>query len=319
LLAAGGDDAHLRIWSAGDGTLLADVNTHAPISAVSFAAGGNLLIVTNADGILRHFELTRSGGKLAVTPFLVARGHTGSVRGLVVSADGSLAASVGADSRLVSWRITAGKPRWSRPLGMQPIHDAAFRPDGKELAAAGADGQLHVLSTEDGTTVRQWKGHEGTVLALAWRPDGQELASAGREEAMRIWNLEGKEAAKITVGGGFVQAVAWSADGGLLQAGGRGKVWQTFQRANQQPLREAQGHNHPIVALRYSASGQRVATLDDSGKLFVWDAASGTPLFHQQLPAAAAYRLAWSPDASEVFVATSDPRVLRATIPAVAR
>jgi WD40 repeat protein len=319
LLAAGGDDAHLRIWSATEGTLLADVNTHAPISALSFAAGGSLVVVTNADGILRHYELTRSEGKLTLAPFLVARGHTGSVRGLVVSADGSLAVSVGADSRLVSWRITAGKPRWSRPLGMGPIHDAAFRPDGKELAAAAPDGQLHVLNTEDGTTLRQWKGHDGPVLAVAWRADGQELASAGREDAIRIWNLEGKEAAKIAVSGGGVQALGWSPDGGLLQAAGRSKLWHTFQRANQQSVREAQGHNHPIVALRYSASGQRLATLDDSGKLFVWDAAGGTPLFHQQLPVAAAYRLAWSPDASEVFVATSDPRVLRAAIPATAR
>jgi WD40 repeat protein len=228
--------------------------------------------------------------------------------------------SVGADSRLLTWRVTAGKPRWSRPLAMGPVHDAAFRPDNKELAAAGGDGQLHVLNTDDGATLRQWKAHDSPVLGLAWRPDGQELASVGRDDSIRIWNLEGKEAAKIAAGAaGPVLAVAWSPDGGLLQAGGRGKVWQTFQRANQQPVREAQGHNHPIVAVRYSVSGQRVATLDDSGKLFVWDAASGTPLFHQQLPVAAAYRLAWSPDASEVFVASSDPRVIRATIPAGAR
>ena len=320
LLVAGGDDSHVRIWSASEGSLLVDLNTHAPISAVSFASEGSLLIVANADGILRHYEISRSGGKLELLPFLMARGHTGAVRGLSLSADGRLAVSVGADSRLLSWRITAGKPRWSRPLSTGPIHDAAFRSDGKELAAAGADGQVHVLSTDNGATLRQWKAHDGPALALAWRPDGQELASAGRDDAIRIWNLEGGEAAKITAGiSGPVQAIGWSPDGGLVQAGGRGKVWQSFQRANQQSVREAQGHNHPIVALRYSASGQRVATLDDSGKLFVWDAASGTPLFHQQLPVAAAYRLAWSPDASEIFVASSDPRVLRTPIPAAAR
>jgi hypothetical protein len=33
----------------------------------------------------------------------------------------------------------------------------------------------------------------------------------------------------------------------------------------------------------------------------------------------AAYRLAWSPDTSEIVVATSDPRVIRLTIPVAAR
>ncbi len=155
---------------------------------------------------------------------------------------------------------------------------------------------------------------------MAWRLDGQELASVGRDGTLGVWNLEGKEAGQIARStSGPWQTVAWSPDGSLLQTGGRGKLWESFQRASLEKARQAEGHNQPIVDLRYSSSGQRVATLDDSGKLFVWDAASGTPLFHQQLAVAAAYRLAWSPDASEIAVATSDPRVIRVTIPVAAR
>ena len=51
----------------------------------------------------------------------------------------------------------------------------------------------------------------------------------------------------------------------------------------------------------------------------LWDAASGGALFHQQLPVAAGYRLAWSADGTEIAVAGSDPRILRVTVPAGAR
>jgi WD40 repeat protein len=199
------------------------------------------------------------------------------------------------------------------------LHQVAFRADGSVLAAAAADGRLRTISASDGAIVRDWLAHEGPVQALAWRGDGQELASAGRDGVIRCWDAEGKESAKIIAGSEALQTVAWSFDGSLLQAGGRSKLWETFQRASLERARQAEGHNQPVVDLRYSANGQRVATLDDSGKLFVWDAASGTPLFHQQLSVAAAYRLAWSPDASEIVVATSDPRVIRLTIPLAAR
>jgi WD40 repeat protein len=238
---------------------------------------------------------------------------------VVVGGDGRHAVSIGADAKIALWSIADSQPRWTGELGKAMVHQVAFRAGGSELTAACGDGHVRMLSAGDGALVRDWPAHEGPVQALAWRADGQELASAGRDGTIRLWNPEGKESAKIAAGSEPVQAVAWSSDGSLLQAGGRSKLWQTFQRASLERVRQAEGHNQPIVDLRYSANGQRVATLDDTGKLFVWDAASGTPLFHQQLAVAAAYRLAWSPDASEIVVATSDPRVIRLTIPLAAR
>ncbi|HUE69438.1 MAG TPA: hypothetical protein VMP01_01005 [Pirellulaceae bacterium] len=319
LLAAGGDDSHLWIWRAADGALLADVMTHTPITTIRFAQDGRRAIVAGADGILRHYDLSQANEKLTVSLVLQARGHVGAVRHAVVAGDERHAISIGADAKIDIWSIADSQSRWTRELGKLIVHQVAFRADGSELAAACGDGHLRTLSAVDGAVVRDWPAHEGPVQALAWRADGQELASAGRDGAIRLWDLEGKESAKIVAGSEALQAVAWSADGSLLHSGGRSKQWQTFQRASLERARQAEGHNQPIVDLRYSANGQRVATLDDTGKLFVWDAANGTPLFHQQLAVAAAYRLAWSPDASEIVVATSDPRIIRLTIPLAAR
>ena len=137
---------------------------------------------------------------------------------------------------------------------------------------------------------------------------------------IRLWDPEGKEVASITSNlNGPISGLAWAADNRTLQIGGAKKLWQTYDRMTQQQTRGVEGHNAPLRALRYNVTLTRIATLDDSGKLFVWDAAAGTPLFHQQLPIAAGYRLAWSADGSEIAVAGSDPRILRVTVPVGAR
>jgi WD40 repeat protein len=324
LVAAGGDDMHLRVWSTSGGTPLADLMTHAPITGLQFARGGRVLIASGSDGILRHYELSRTGEKLALELSLQSRGHVGAIRRLVVPTDDQFAFSVAADGKILSWRVADSRPRWQREFGRQPIGALAFRPDAQMLIAGSSDGMLRELSTADGSTAREWP-HEGGALAAAFRPDGQELATAGRDGTLRVWDAERKEAAKLAVApAGSLHTLEWSADGALLQVAGRNKLWQTFERSSianpqTQPVRQIEGHNHPIVALRYSVNRQRVATLDDSGKLFVWDAGSGASLFHQQLEVKAAYGLAWSPDASEIAIATSDPRVLRVTLPAAAR
>src|SRR4029079_13497409 len=113
---------------------------------------------------------------------------------------------------------------------------------------------------------------------------------------IRLWDGEGKEVAAITASADApLSALAWGADNRTLQAAGAKKLWQTFDRMTQQQTRAIEGHNYPIRALRYNATLTRIATLDDSGKLFVWDAAGGGALFHQQLPISAGYRLPSAP------------------------
>jgi len=113
--------------------------------------------------------------------------------------------------------------------------------------------------------------------------------------------------------------MAYSKNGATLLAGGTAKVWQFFDREKLSGVLTVRGHNDTIYALRYNAAGTRVATIDYSGKLFIWKSSNGEPLFHQQLPTSTAYSLAYSPDGTELAVATQDPCVLRVTIPAPAR
>jgi hypothetical protein len=114
LLAAGGDDSHLRIWSSKDGALLADVNAHTPITTIDFVKGGRQAMVAGADGYVRHYELSRSNDKLDLSLVLQGRGHVGAVRRVAVADQDRLAISIAADAKICVWSIADSQPRWTR-------------------------------------------------------------------------------------------------------------------------------------------------------------------------------------------------------------
>jgi WD40 repeat protein len=64
---------------------------------------------------------------------------------------------------------------------------AAWSPDGKVLATAGADHHLRLWNIETGTVEHLLKGHTDRVPSLAWSPEGRRLASVGDDLTLRIW------------------------------------------------------------------------------------------------------------------------------------
>jgi WD40 repeat protein len=320
-VAAGGDDLQLRVWSTADGKPLAALALPAAITSLRLGKDSSKILVATADGVLRNYALTTAGDKSQLVLSQDCRGHAaGPLRLTFTGSDDRSLFTAGADQKVMRWHGADYAAQRTIASGKRPLYDLAVSADGKRLATVSGDGVARVFDVEKGDLLVELKGHSRAVQAVSFRPDGKELATAGADGSIKFWDAEGKEVAAITANvDAPVSALAWAADNRTLQVAGTKKLWQTFDRMTLQQTRGVEGHNHPIRSLRHNATLTRLATLDDSGKLFVWDAAAGTPLFHQQLPVPAGYRLAWSADGSEIAVAGSDPRVLRVTVPAGAR
>jgi WD40 repeat protein len=74
-----------------------------------------------------------------------------------------------------------------------------------------------------------WKGHEGTVLALAVSPDSPVLATGGEDRMIRLWEIpSGRPLAQWEGYEGGVTAPAFRVDGqGLISGASDGllKLW----------------------------------------------------------------------------------------------
>jgi len=155
-----------------------------------------------------------------------------------------------------------------------------------------------------------------------------------------LWSWEGKEPEVIPAAafkhrsifaGDLLQTIEtddrpltmrYTPDGNWLVAAGQSRIWNRWNRANRRPTAAGdagRGHNQTIFALAYNKAGSRVATIDYSGNLFIWNASNAAMMYHQQLPASAGFSLAYTPDGTEIIVGTNNARVLRVLVPAPVR
>jgi len=147
----------------------------------------------------------------------------------------------------------------------------AISPDGKQLAAGGADKIIRVIEVTSGREVRQLSQHADWVMGLAFNLDGTRLASASRDGTARVFDPatgemlcafreheapvfdvsfvgEGKE---LVSSGRDGRVRFWTADKGEQRASLKdlgGPVYSLAVRGNTLLASVADGSVHEIVA-----------------------------------------------------------------------
>jgi WD40 repeat protein/serine/threonine protein kinase len=249
LLASGSKDGTIQLYDARRGTQVGTLRGHSSApSRIQFSPDSKTLVAGNESGVVQTWDLaTGALGAGLLTPPPGARrgqetraervltGHTGPVRALALSADGSRLASAGEDRTVCVRDLAGGQVRkLSAPPG---INDVAFSHDGRLLAAVGDGprGAVRLWHLESGQQITL-DGHLGHVNGLAFSPSAPVLATCGDDGTVRLWDLE-VEALVRTMGpgpfGGPVGSVAFTPDGRhLLTANANGMVYVLQMETN---------------------------------------------------------------------------------------
>lgn len=102
--------------------------------------------------------------------------------------------------------------------------DVAFRPDGAQLAVAGADSLIQIVDLKTMQTVKTLAGHADWVTAIGWSGDGKRLVSGSRDKSAKLFEAETGELLTTYSGhGAAVRGVMMSADGKHVFSSGADK------------------------------------------------------------------------------------------------
>jgi WD40 repeat protein len=194
------------------------------------------------------------------------------------------------------------------PAGEQPSPGATpgavplFHPE-------GGWGNLATVPTPE--VARTFDGHTSSVRGLAVHPDGKRLVSVTGwprgDGTIRIWDTAtGDSVHRILVGDVQADCVALTPSGDTIIAGFADGTVRLYEWDSETELVSLGGHDR-ILALAAAPVGRRIAAADATGRVRVWDPATGrvvlTVAAHAPHPCRA---VAFSPDGTALATVGRD-------------
>ncbi len=274
------------------------------ITSLAWSPDGQRLAVAHGGGLW----LWDNG--FAAAPSRRLTGHTGPVKDVAFSRDGTVIASASADATVRVWSAAAGDTLQIL-RGHGGFSTVAFSRSAPLLAAAGGDGQIVFFDMLYQTGSASLQGHIGEITSLAFG-GWYRLASGGWDKTVRLWE-EGKEQAVIPfadvirglsasadrktlavackdgsvslidfASGTLIRAwaaheggadcAAFSPDGALLVTGGRDNLIKLWDLRvpDEKPVAALDGHSKPVLTVAYHPAGAMIVSGSGDNSVRLW-------------------------------------------------
>jgi WD40 repeat protein len=191
--------------------------------------------------------------------------------GLDWSPDGKVVL-VDTDREVWSWDLTSGQTVTIPVAGA----NAAWSPDGKQLAYFGGGGHIGIWNGDSTITLASdVPGKYSGAYSLSWSPDGQKIAAGSLDGTVPIWDIASQTSVRLSGHTGAVFNVAWSPDGKQVASAGSDKTVRLWDAATSQPLHVLE-EDCCILGITWSPDSQYLAVAGDGDSTVrIWDVASG--------------------------------------------
>jgi WD40 repeat protein len=171
---------------------------------------------------------------------------------------------------LASW----GQPSWVTALTFGPPSGAEGA-EGNPLVATGHDDHVvRLWNARQAQLIRELRGHDEAISALAFSHDGKVLASAGEDKIIRLWDVETGELSGTLVGHtDRIPALAWTPDDTRLLSAGWDTTVRVWDVSRCEPIILLNSHAAQVHALAVSGDGRWVGCADSANVVHIWDTA----------------------------------------------
>jgi WD40 repeat protein len=342
LVAAGGVDQTVRVFTLNDGKLLSEIKAPGVVRNLRFAPNSQTLAAacTTAEGacVLQTWNVLFNPGQPVPAEFgkpIQTYAGAGAVAEVIFDSKGGIFYSGSTDKAIQVWKLSADTP--TKTFQHPNLVDAvAFSPDGTQLATGCHDGRLRIFDVAKGAQAREIQAHvtqpqPSAIYCLAWSGDGKQVVTGSYDHSLKLWNaadgkmireFKGYEDKKFEKG--HTDAVVFAAlapDGKTLaSAGGWDRSIKIWNLADGSVVRELanpsfkagavpqspQAHPGVVYRVRYTPDGKRLISAGGAprlqGYLAIWNVADSKMLYGAEQSWGTLFSLAVSADGKYVAV-----------------
>ncbi|XP_077418896.1 katanin p80 WD40 repeat-containing subunit B1 isoform X3 [Vanacampus margaritifer] len=214
LLASGGEDCKVNIWSVSKANCIMSLCGHKKaVEVVHFSASEEQLATGSQSGSILVWDL-EAAKMLRTLP-----GHKSSITSFGFHPFGDFLVSGSTDTNIKMWDLRRKGPIYRYKGHTAAVRSVAFSPDGKWLASAGDDCTVKLWDLKQAKTITEFTAHTATVAAIKFHPNEYLLASGGADGWVRLWDLEKFCQVGALQDTAAVRCVTFSADGSCLFSG----------------------------------------------------------------------------------------------------
>lgn len=296
-IASASWDKSVKIWQPNN-NLSKILSGHQDV-AIALDYSNDLIATTSDD---KTVKLWNPAGTLLKT----FRGHTAEVYDVAIGKE--VIASVGADKTLRIWHHHALDSLQTIKAHQSSIWSVDINPSQNKIVTGGNDNLIKVWGLE-GNLLYSWQGHQQKVWDVVFSPDNQRLVSASEDNTVKIWSLDGKllhtlpghQDAVRTVLINSQQIISGSEDNTVKIWNLEGKLIDTLT-----------GHQATVKAIAISPNQQYLASVDDNGKIILWQQNNHTWQHRQTLQGhnRSIWSVVFSPDSQTLATAGEDAKVI---------
>ena len=288
-------DKTIRLWQP-DNNLRQILSGHQDV-AIALDYERELIASASDD---KTVKLWNQEGKLLKT----FAQHSGEVYDVAIGE--GIIASVGADRTLKIWQADNYNVKTIKAHNVS-IWAVEISPDGSKIVTAGDDNLIKIWDIE-GNLLHSLKHHSQKVWDVAISPDNQYLVSASEDNTVKVWELNGNLLHTLQGHQDAVRTV--TTDGKQIISAGEDRTIKIYDLTGQL-LTTLEGHNAAIKAIALSPHRQYLASVDDEGRIILWQR---HPRTWQQLQTFQGYNnslwsVAFSPDSKVLATVGENAKV----------
>lgn len=246
------------------------------ILACSFSPDGKSMVCASRDRSLKIYDVHSGTEKASLI------GHTNWVVDCNYSNDGSTIVSASWDQSVRLWDAYLGSLITCFQGHTRRVSAACFSNECNKYILSGSwdcTMKLWDATGDQKTPLKDFKGHNKPISAVAFSPDDQFVVSASWDCTVRVWDIKTAKCISILNGHTLsVRSVAFSPNGREIVSTSSDCTIRIWHIKRQCEIALFAGHNKPVNSCAFSSDGKHLISASEDQTIKVWDALGGTEI-----------------------------------------